>query len=89
MSIRTDPMTYPACWEDFNGRKCQKKMTDNSDESGQFYCERCGVSGKPMYRFLLNIAFQDFTGQLENVSVFGDLGEAVVGITAEEAHEVS
>jgi replication factor A1 len=86
-SVRADPMTYPACMNDFNGRKCQKKMSDNSD--GSFYCERCAVSGQPTWRYLLNMSIMDFEGQLSNLSSFGEAGEAVMnGMTADVAHLV-
>jgi hypothetical protein len=86
--VRAEGMTYPACWEEYNSRKCQKKMQDNNDGSGNFYCERCAKASVPMWRFLLQCSFSDFTGTLEHVSIFGEAGDSVMGMTAGEVHEV-
>lgn len=83
-----DMLTYPACRLDFNGRQCNKKVQASGDESGLFFCGRCQQSCQPMYRYLLNLSLVDFTGQLEHVSVFGELGDTVMGMNADEAHEV-
>jgi Replication factor-A C terminal domain len=50
-SVRQNPMTYPACMEDFASRKCQKKMQDQGD--GTFFCERCNKSSARFERALL------------------------------------
>lgn len=87
MSIRFDPIVYPACNGDYNGRTCQKKMGDQGD--GSWCCERCGSTAPPTWRYLLNLSVSDFTGRLEGLSAFGETGEAVMdGMTATRAHEV-
>lgn len=83
-----DTLTYPACRLDFNGRQCNKKVQPGGDDSGLFFCSRCQQSCQPMYRYLLNLNLVDFTGGLEHVSVFGELGDTVMGMNADDAHEV-
>lgn len=88
VSVKTETMTYPACDQDYNGRKCQKKMTDLQDPEGLYNCDRCGTPSLPNWRYLLNCRFADFTGTLEHVSIFGEAGEAIMGMPATQAHEV-
>lgn len=88
VSVKTETMTYPACDQDYNGRKCQKKMTDLQDPEGLYNCDRCSTSSLPNWRYLLNCRFADFTGTLEHVSIFGEAGEAIMGMPATQAHEV-
>lgn len=85
--VNNDNLTYAACRLDFNGRQCNKKVTDD-DGTGMFYCQRCNQTCQPMYRYLLNLKYVDFTGALESVSAFGESGDAVMGMTADEAHQV-
>lgn len=87
-TLRDEPLMYPACMADKpDGRKCQKKMQENGD--GSWGCPSCGAQGQPMWRYLLNMSIQDHTGQLMNVSAFGESGEPVMdGMTATEAQAV-
>lgn len=83
-----DVLTYPACRLDYNGRQCNKKVQSADDGSDTFYCSRCNQNCVPMYRYLLQLQFVDFTGVMEGISVFGELGDTVMGMTADEAHQV-
>ena len=83
-----DVLTYPACRLDYNGRQCNKKVQSADDGSDNFYCSRCNQNCVPMYRYLLQLQFVDFTGVMEGISVFGELGDTVMGMTADEAHQV-
>eukprot|EP00892_Ulva_mutabilis_P012722 jgi/Ulvmu1/9822/UM056_0063.1 len=85
--VNNAALTYPACRLDFNGRQCNKKVAPADDDTGLFYCSRCAQSCEPMYRYLLTVRFLDFTGELAEVSAFGDTGDAVMGMTADEAHQ--
>ena len=45
---------YPSCPKDYQGRACQKKMTDSGN--GSFFCERCtAYSNEPVYKYLVNL----------------------------------
>lgn len=88
MGVRPSPLTYPACPLDRNGRTCNKKMQSNDDNTGLFHCETCGRDEQPTYRYVLQCHILDFEGGRENVSAFGDQGEALMGMPAGQAHEV-
>ena len=60
-----------------DGRKCQKKVTQNQD--GQWFCESCGKAfPAPAYRYMLNLEVVDYT-ESRYVSMFNDEAERLLG----------
>ena len=59
-----------------DGRKCQKKVTQNQD--GQWFCESCGKAfPAPAYRYMLNLEVVDYT-ESRYVSMFNDEAERLL-----------
>jgi len=69
---------YPAC------PSCRKKV---EEEGGKFTCSVCGAVKKPEYRMLYKITVDDGSGSIR-ATLFGEIGEELLGITAEEAREL-
>jgi hypothetical protein len=88
ISIRSRPLTYAACSLPRDGRTCNKKLVPNSDGSDLMYCDTCQQECTPVYRYLLSMGFADFEGVRENVAAFGEAGDEVMKMTAEQAHQV-
>lgn len=87
-AVRESPLTYPACPLERNGRTCNKKLQSNDDGSDMFTCETCAQSTMPVYRYVLNCQLVDFEGSKEHVSTFGDQGESLMKMPADQAHQV-
>ena len=56
-------MSYPACPLQYNGRTCQKKLSDPSGD-GNWYCERCAQEAQPDWRYILSLQVDDHTGHI-------------------------
>jgi hypothetical protein len=86
--VRPTPLTYPACPLERNGRTCNKKLQAMDDGSGDFHCETCGQNTPPTYRYVLSCHMVDFEGSREHVSAFGEQGEMLMKMPADQAHAV-
>ncbi|TXT56737.1 MAG: hypothetical protein BAJATHORv1_20330 [Candidatus Thorarchaeota archaeon] len=69
---------YPAC------PSCRKKL---NYEEGKYNCEVCGDVKKPEYRMLFKITVDDGSGSIR-ATLFGESGEELLGISAEEAQRI-
>ncbi|RLN00544.1 replication protein A 70 kDa DNA-binding subunit C-like [Panicum miliaceum] len=80
--VVADNFCYPACTLEFNGKRCNKKVTRNGDWT--WYCGRCNQSFENCeYRYLLLCQIVDHTGTTF-ATAFQEAGEAIVGYTAHE-----
>ena len=61
--IKQESMYYPACPLQYNGRTCQKKLSDPSGD-GNWYCERCAQEAQPDWRYILSLQVDDHTGNI-------------------------
>ncbi|GAA5931347.1 replication factor A subunit protein RFA1 [Sporobolomyces koalae] len=78
--MKSDNMSYPAC----PGDKCSKKVTAEAENSWR--CEKCETTYEaPQYRYILSLAVNDFTAQIW-LSAFNEIGEQILGHTANEMH---
>ncbi|GAX74873.1 hypothetical protein CEUSTIGMA_g2319.t1 [Chlamydomonas eustigma] len=77
---------YASCPGDFNGRLCQKKLTEGG---GQWYCERCSkYYSEPVWRYIVSIQASDHTAQ-SWLTCFGDAGELLMnGVKAPELKQM-
>ncbi|KAI0295475.1 replication factor-a protein [Russula brevipes] len=81
MHIKTDNITYPAC----PTPQCNKKVMETHDG---WRCEKCDRSHeKPEYRYILQMAVGDHTGQIW-LSGFNDIGNTLFGLTGNELHSL-
>ncbi|MFW9846463.1 MAG: hypothetical protein ACFFD6_06935, partial [Candidatus Thorarchaeota archaeon] len=69
---------YPAC------PSCRKKVEES--EKG-FTCAVCGDVKKPEYRMLYKITVDDGSGSIR-ATLFGESGEDLLQMTAQEAHDL-
>ncbi|KAF8667138.1 hypothetical protein HU200_053325 [Digitaria exilis] len=82
LNVLTDKFCYPACTLEFNGKRCNKKVTRN--DNWAWYCGRCNQSFENCeYRYLLTCQIKDHTGTTVAIA-FQEAGEAIVGYTAHE-----
>ncbi|CAL4896077.1 unnamed protein product [Urochloa decumbens] len=80
--VVSDNFCYPACTLEFNGKRCNKKVTRNCDWT--WYCSRCNQSfDNCEYRYLLMCQIMDHTGTT-SATAFQEAGEAMLGYTAHE-----
>ncbi|KAF8667139.1 hypothetical protein HU200_053326 [Digitaria exilis] len=80
--VVADNFCYPACTLEFNGKRCNKKVTRN--DNWTWYCGRCNQSFENCeYVYLLTCQIKDHTGTTF-ATAFRDAGEAIVGYTAHE-----
>jgi len=80
--VLADNFCYPACTLEFNGKRCNKKVTRNGDWT--WYCGRCNESFENCeYRYLLMCQIMDHTSTTF-ATAFQEAGEAIVGYTAHE-----
>eukprot|EP00201_Polytomella_parva_P020560 CAMPEP_0175044996 /NCGR_PEP_ID=MMETSP0052_2-20121109/4146_1 /TAXON_ID=51329 ORGANISM="Polytomella parva, Strain SAG 63-3" /NCGR_SAMPLE_ID=MMETSP0052_2 /ASSEMBLY_ACC=CAM_ASM_000194 /LENGTH=733 /DNA_ID=CAMNT_0016308415 /DNA_START=83 /DNA_END=2282 /DNA_ORIENTATION=+ len=85
--IKTDgsSLVYPACPFEFNGRPCNKKLTEIG--GGSWACERCQHgTAQPEWRFMVHLAAADHTGR-QWLTAFSESGEAIFGVPAERVRE--
>ncbi|KAF8725644.1 hypothetical protein HU200_020186 [Digitaria exilis] len=81
-NVVADNFCYPACTLEFNGKRCNKKVTRN--DNWAWYCGRCNQSFENCeYRYLLTCQIKDHTGTAVAIA-FQEAGEAIVGYTAHE-----
>ncbi len=79
--IKADNLWYTACPSD----GCNKKVVY---ESGGWRCEKCDRSyDNPQHRYVMTANVCDHTGQMW-VSGFNDVGEAIIGKSANELAEL-
>lgn len=77
--------SYPAC-RTVEPQQCNRKVTEI--DPGQWRCEKCDRTWeKPAYRYIMSVNVQDYTGQLW-LSCFDEVGQQVIGTTADEMHEM-
>lgn len=83
--FRTENQYYQACTNQREpGKACNKKLQQNDDG---WFCETCGRNSTPEYRWMLNVRLADFT-QEEHCSAFQEAGDALMGMTAAQMHEL-
>ncbi|CAN6336071.1 unnamed protein product [Urochloa humidicola] len=81
-NVVSDNFCYPACTLEFNGKRCNKKVTRNGDWT--WYCGRCNQSFENCeYKYLLLCQIMDHTGTT-SATAFQEAGEAMLGYTAHE-----
>ncbi len=82
MYIRQENTFYPAC----PSADCNKKVVEDNENGWR--CERCDKSfASPQWRYVMTFSAADHTGQVW-LSCFDDVGHMVMGITAEELHNL-
>jgi replication factor A1 len=82
-SLDMDDFYFLACPLDFNGKQCMKKVVEHSNNL--WHCTKCNGSFPECdYRYKLKIELHDHTGTLQNVTVFNDAGNELMGITAKD-----
>ncbi|KAM3407254.1 hypothetical protein ACQJBY_000979 [Aegilops geniculata] len=80
--INTEKFSYPACTREVNGKRCNRKVTNNGD--GMWHCPKCQQSSQNCeYRYLFQCKIQDHTGTT-NATAFQEAGQEIIGISAEE-----
>ena len=57
-------MCYPACPLQYNGRPCNKKLTNQGDDDTTWFCDRCQQNAQPDWRYILAIQADDHTGHI-------------------------
>jgi len=77
MAVSRRSPVYPAC------PNCKKKLELGPSDS--FTCPVCGSVNAPEYRMLYKITVDDGTGAIP-VTLFGQAGEELLGMSANEAH---
>lgn len=78
--IRGENLFYPACTGQYNGKQCNKKL---SDQGNGWWCERCQAAGTPEWRYMLSLQVSDHTGQ-EWLTAFQEAGEEIMGMSASD-----
>jgi len=80
--VRKENMLYMAC----PGEKCMKKVTDMNN--GMYRCEKCNESYDSFkWRLMASCCLADCTGDTWT-SVFQDMGEKILGMSAQELGEL-
>ncbi|KAF6982814.1 hypothetical protein CFC21_001155 [Triticum aestivum] len=80
--INTDKFSYPACTREVNGKRCNRKVTNNGD--GMWHCPKCQQSSQNCeHRYLFQCKIQDYTGTT-NATAFQEAGQEIIGLSAEE-----
>ena len=78
-----DDFYFLACPLDFNGKQCMKKVVEHSNNL--WHCTKCNGSFPECdYRYKPKVELHDHTGTLQNVTVFDDAGNELMGITAKD-----
>lgn len=82
--IRSENFAYPACPLPNNetGKPCNKKMMPQGDGEPMF-CERCGKSAQPEYRYILSMQVADHTDN-HWCTAFNEAAPEVLGKSAGE-----
>ena len=78
MGVSRRSPIYAAC------PNCRKKLEEGADG---FRCPVCGSIAAPEYRMLYKVTLDDGSGTIP-VTLFGSSAEQLIGITAQEAHEM-
>ncbi|MBD3405788.1 MAG: hypothetical protein GF411_06620 [Candidatus Lokiarchaeota archaeon] len=78
VNISQSKPVYPSCPD------CRKKL---NFEDGRYNCAVCGDVKKPEYRMLFKITIDDGSGSIR-ATLFGESGEDLLGISAEEAQRI-
>lgn len=55
-------MYYPACSLQYNNRPCNKKLSNNSGDGQNWWCDRCQQESRPDWRYILTVKADDHTG---------------------------
>ncbi|RLN30360.1 replication protein A 70 kDa DNA-binding subunit C-like [Panicum miliaceum] len=80
--VKADNFCYPACTLELNGKRCNRKVTNNGD--GTWYCDRCNQSSENYeYRYMLVCQIKDHTAATYALG-FQEVGEKIFGLTAQE-----
>ncbi|VAH14464.1 unnamed protein product [Triticum turgidum subsp. durum] len=80
--INTEKFSYPACTREVNGKRCNRKVTNNGD--GMWHCPKCQQSSRNCeHRYLFQCKIQDHTGTT-NATAFQEAGQEIIGLSAEE-----
>lgn len=63
--VKSDPIAYPACTLQYNGKQCNKKVTDSGGGDGpnRWWCERCSAACEAEYRYMLSLNIEDHSGK--------------------------
>jgi len=82
--VRNENFSYPACPLQYNGKTCNKKMTDQTGDGTSWFCERCGSSApQPDHRYILTAQVGDHTEALW-VTAFNESAPELLGMPAGE-----
>lgn len=63
--VKQENIAYPACTLQYNGKQCNKKVTDNGGGDGpnRWFCERCNANCEAEFRYMLSIQIEDHSGK--------------------------
>ena len=83
--VTSDRFSYPACKLDYNGRPCNKKVTQSDEPGAQgWFCERCNATNEsPEHRYILNIKGMDHCGE-SWMTAFHEAAPSITGISAND-----
>ena len=83
--VTPDRFSYPACQLDYNGRPCNKKVTQSDEPGAQgWFCERCNATNEsPQHRYILNIRGMDHCGETW-MTAFDEAAPSITGLAAND-----
>ena len=87
--VNPERFSYPACKLDYNGRPCNKKVTQSDEPGAQgWFCERCNATNDaPDHRYILSIKGMDHCGE-SWMTAFQESAPSITGIGANELVEL-
>ena len=87
--VNPERFSYPACKLDYNGRPCNKKVTQSDEPGAQgWFCERCNATNDaPDYRYILSVKGMDHCGE-SWMTAFQESAPSITGIGANELMEL-
>lgn len=62
--IKEESAYYPACSLQYNGRPCNKKLTNSDNDGATWWCDRCQQQAQPDWRYILALQVEDHTDSL-------------------------
>ncbi|GAB4823832.1 hypothetical protein N2152v2_010878 [Parachlorella kessleri] len=82
--VKDKQMYYAACPLQYNGKQCNKKMQDQG--GGSWFCERCGHTAEPEWRYILSVILEDHTHNTW-ATAFAEAAPDLLGVTAGQLKE--
>jgi replication factor A1 len=77
------PLWYASCQHPKEtGKPCVKKVEQNAE--GRWECKDRHVTDAPKYRYMMSMKIGDMTSSLDVVKAFDEVGEALLGKSADE-----